>query len=217
MKNIRIQALHDMLKEGMIPADIGTDHAFLPLLALESGKAQKFYACDIAKGPLEGAAKNIREAGYTDQITCILCDGIAKVPEDTDAIIIAGMGWMTARHILEEGLDRLCHMKQILVEVNRDTVSLRRWISDHHFTIDDEKVVFDRGHSYEIVSFTTAVHDSYSEEEILMGPILLERRDEDFLLYAQQQCERIRKLLCYRKSEQERAVLEEQLERWSEV
>ena len=39
MKNTRIETIADMVKEGMVVADIGTDHALLPILLVQNNKS----------------------------------------------------------------------------------------------------------------------------------------------------------------------------------
>ena len=57
---------------GVIVADIGTDHAFLPVELVSSGQIPRAYACDIGVGPLEHARATIEEAGLQAQIALIL-------------------------------------------------------------------------------------------------------------------------------------------------
>ena len=66
--NQRVLQIAEMIRAGMVVADIGTDHAQLPLWLLEHGKAEKAYACDVARGPLDMARKNIAARGYSEQI-----------------------------------------------------------------------------------------------------------------------------------------------------
>ncbi len=183
MKNIRIETIADMVKESMVVADIGTDHAFLPVLLVKNHICKKCYACDIRKGPLESASANIQAAGLSDQIPVILSDGLEHVPSDVNAIVIAGMGFQTAVHILENDLKRLYQFKQIIVEVNRDTISMRKWINNHHFTIDDERYVREKNHDYICISFNPSYHKEYSEAEIVLGPVLLQKYDPEYMDY----------------------------------
>ena len=99
--NLRIQKIADMINKGVVLADIGTDHAFLPILAIKQKKVQKAYACDIAKGPLEIAKRNIQAENLDGQIETILSNGFEHVPQDVDVVVIAGMGYYTAKDILE--------------------------------------------------------------------------------------------------------------------
>ena len=85
--SLRIRAICGMLEDNIILADIGTDHALLPILAVESGKAIRAYACDVAAGPLLQAEANIREKGLTDQIKAIRSDGFDYVPQDADTAL----------------------------------------------------------------------------------------------------------------------------------
>ncbi len=191
----RIETIADMVKQGVIAADIGTDHAFLPVLLIRSGRCEKVYACDIAEGPLEAARKNIAKNGMQEQIIPVLSDGFDRVPADADAAVLAGMGYYTAADILTRAAERLDGMKQIIVEVNRNVREMRTWISDRNYTVIDERTVYERGFDYVIISFNTRRHDSYNEKELLCGPILMRRRDEEYLAFVQRKITSLQKRL----------------------
>lgn len=195
MRSIRIQKIADMVQKGMIVADIGTDHAFLPVYLVQNGIAPKAYACDISEGPLRSARMNIAEAGLSDQIPVIQSDGLDHVPADTQCIVIAGMGFETARGILERNRDRVRNFSRIIVEVNRDTVEMRQWISDHHGTIDNEVYIHEKKHDYTAISFRPVYHACYSEAEILFGPVLLQKEDPEYLDYLKRQKRKLELIL----------------------
>lgn len=195
MKSIRIEKIAGMVHKGMIVADIGTDHAFLPVELVQKGIIPKAYACDVAEGPLRTAHSNISMAGLSEKIPVILSDGLEKVPDDAQCIVIAGMGYETARKILEADLDRLKNFRQIIVEVNRDTVEMRQWISDHHGTIDNEIYISEKKHDYIAISFTTEYHASYNEAQILFGPVLMQNGDPAYLDYLKRQKEKMERVL----------------------
>lgn len=183
MLSVRLKAIADCVPEGTIVADIGTDHAFLPVELIASGKIKRAYACDIGTGPLEHARATVAEAGLQAQISLILTPGLEKVPQDAQVAVIAGMGWMTAKEILENDFERLGQFQRILVQVNREVASLRRWIMDHGFEIVTEKLVHDR-HYYQIVGFRKASQPVvYTEAQLQYGPFLLARREPVFIEY----------------------------------
>ena len=60
----RLQAVADMVTPGMRLADIGTDHAYIPIYLVEQNVIPEAIAMDIHKGPLERAEEHIREYGF---------------------------------------------------------------------------------------------------------------------------------------------------------
>ena len=86
------------------------------------------------------------------------------------------------KKILEDNLSRLSSFKQIIIQVNLDVDLLRRWISEKHFTILNEVMVYKK-HYYTIIEISTDYHERYSKEEILFGPILIKTKRDVFLNY----------------------------------
>jgi tRNA (adenine22-N1)-methyltransferase len=191
MKNIRLEKIADMVEKGVTAADIGTDHALLPIMLVNGHICKKVYACDVAEGPLQAAHANIHKAGLDDCIPTILSNGLQNVPLDADACVIAGMGCMTAVSILNDAGTRLNELKQIIVEVNRDTIKMREWISEHQYTITDEIYVNDRGHDYIAIAFRPEHHDVYDRKQIVLGPVLAEKREPEYLAYCARQIKKI--------------------------
>ena len=217
--NLRIQKIADMINKGVVLADIGTDHAFLPILAIKNKKVQKAYACDIAKGPLEIAKRNIQAENLDGQIETILSNGFDHVPQDVDVVVIAGMGYYTAKDILEAaGEKRLRTCKQLIVEVNRKPELLRKWISDHHYTIDQEELITERDFDYIAISFTTDYHESYRDDEILCGVYLQQKKGKEYLSYCDCQIAFINAVLAnYPHNDDYRKELLQQKKYWLEA
>ncbi|MBQ1467090.1 MAG: SAM-dependent methyltransferase [Solobacterium sp.] len=207
--NKRLKAIEQLVPKDRITADIGTDHAYLPIQLVKTGKCSKVYACDIRRGPLAIAEENIRNAGYTRHIPVILSDGFEYVPMDTDCVVIAGMGVYTGVGILEKALNRLSLLKEIIVQVNDDVPVLRKWISDHGYTILEEDIVTDKKHTYMIVVFSADDHSGYSEEEILFGPVLLQKKDPVFQQYWQARKQFLEQVLPMKKPAEKPAVVKE--------
>ena len=164
----RLSILASFVKENDIVADIGCDHAQLCCALVNSKKIDKAYACDIAQGPLMQAMKTIEYYNLQDKVITVLSDGLQKIHEDVTCIVIAGMGFETVAHILNQDIDKLDN-KRIIVQVNRDVEGLRKWISDHNYHILSEKCVLEDQHYYQIVVFDTTYDTSLSEDEILFG------------------------------------------------
>ena len=85
-------------------ADVGTDHGFVPIRLIESGKVKHVVAMDVRKGPLERACEHVGEYHMEDQIETRLSDGLKELkPGEADTVIIAGMGGELMLRILRDG------------------------------------------------------------------------------------------------------------------
>lgn len=178
----RLETVLGLIKPNKIVADIGTDHAYIPCALIEQGIAQKCYACDVIPGPLEAAKKNVQKGNFEQKIEVILSDGLMSVPQDTEVVVIAGMGFITAKEILENGLPLHPKVEQVVIQVNKDVEQLRAWISKNRYTIEKE-VVVEENHFYQVISFNFKTREPYSEKENFLGPMLMIERSDTFLKY----------------------------------
>ena len=103
VSNKRLLIAAELLGQTNSVADIGTDHAFLPIHLVKEGIAKKVIACDIAKGPLSVAKENITKYGLLDKIELRLANGLLGLkPNEVEAITILGMGGETIADILTD-------------------------------------------------------------------------------------------------------------------
>ena len=167
--SLRIRKLAELVRPGLIPADIGTDHGLLPILLLEQGKAEKAYACDVAEGPLSQARENIAKHHLEGKVIPIRSNGFDEVPPDADAAIIAGMGCHTAIMIMEKAEERISRLSQLILQVNDEVPLLRRWLADHSFVIARELTIEDRGHFYTVLDTCYGETGHVTERDLLFG------------------------------------------------
>ena len=64
----RLAAIAALVPDGARLADVGTDHALLPIRLLLDGKIQSAVATDIRPGPLSRAKENACAAGVSGRI-----------------------------------------------------------------------------------------------------------------------------------------------------
>lgn len=188
----RLLALFRMVEQGSIAADIGCDHGQLAIALVQHGICEHVYACDLRKGPLSRAEEAVAQAQLTKQITCLLKNGIDDLPADCNTVMIAGMGFDTIKGILEAHEQELPQYHTFIIQSNKYVSELRRWISDHHFTIVEEDLI-EEDHYYEIIKFCCDVHAPYSEEEILFGVFLTDH--PLFVTYWKQRLQKLEMVL----------------------
>lgn len=177
----RLRCIAELVPAGCRLADVGTDHAFLPLALLARDRIVSAVATDIRPGPLSRAEKHRREAG-ADELRCVLCDGLQGVDSsEADAVVIAGMGGENAASILAASpwsLEKLL----ILQPMSRPEV-LRRFLAENGLAVTAERIVRDNGKLYSVFTAERGVPGDYSEAEWLTGKFELISRETLFLPY----------------------------------
>ena len=94
----RLQSVADQVPQGAAFADIGTDHAYLPVWLLLNGRIRHAIAADLREGPLNSARETAEQYGVSHQVSFRLCNGLADISADeVDTIAIAGMKWIFIR------------------------------------------------------------------------------------------------------------------------
>ena len=196
----RLQAVLDFcqtLHKPCILADIGTDHAQLPIVATQQGICDGAIACDLHPGPLAIATDNIKSSGMERQIETRLGDGLLPlVPGEADCIVIAGMGGMRIWGILLEGMAQAQAARLLILQPQHDTVLLRKNLHEAGFEILDEQlvreVVSGKEHFYVILSARYMSEVSvWTEREYFLGKFLLAKAGNDFLAYLSREKEKI--------------------------
>ena len=71
----------DLVRPGSRVADIGTDHAYLPIELVKQGISPVAIAADVREGPLRMAQRNIERAGLGARIETVLSDGLTEIAE----------------------------------------------------------------------------------------------------------------------------------------
>lgn len=149
----RLLCMADMVPKGSLTADIGTDHALLPIYLVKKGIANRCIAADIVDGPLESARKNIKNAELEKQITTIKSNGLEKVYAFTpETVIIAGMGGETIRNIMSECEYSRSGAPLFLLQPMTHLEILREYLYNNGFSIICERVVQEQNRFYVIIS-----------------------------------------------------------------
>ncbi len=131
-------------------ADIGTDHAFLPIALRQSGTARRVFACDISEGPLRNAEVNVNKSGV-DGIELRLSNGLDALREDeVDVVVIAGMGGDVIAEILSRA-PWIKNDKKLILQPMSSADAVHRYLYENGFAITSEKGVFDSGRCYAVI------------------------------------------------------------------
>lgn len=131
----RIQTMVDLYPVVDSIADIGCDHGYTAIALFEAGKAEKLFACDIGKEPLEMAKKNVRFRGLEDKISCRLGNGLEALEKgECKHLLLSGMGGMLMIQILEK---RIEEFETILLSPQSDYEKVRRFLYPYMELMED--------------------------------------------------------------------------------
>ncbi len=145
----RLKLIVDSIPQCGILADIGTDHAYIPIHAIKQGKCERAIAADLRCGPIRMARANISRYGLQDVIETRLGDGLEPIRiEECDTIVIAGMGGPLIRRILSDSIQKAQKARKLLLQANNAVDALRGWLYQNGFEIAAEKLAEDAGKLY---------------------------------------------------------------------
>ena len=135
----RLRSVAELVPRGARFADVGTDHAYLPVWLLQRGVISRAVVSDLRQGPLDRARSTAEKYGLTGRMDFRLCDGLSAIrPDEADTIAIAGMGGETVAAILAAApwiWERDCLL--LLQPMSAQPV-LRQWLQAHGYAIRRE-------------------------------------------------------------------------------
>lgn len=151
-----------LVSEGMILADVGTDHGYVPIYLIEQKKIPSAIAMDINEGPLERAREHITLYGLNAYIQTRLSDGVAALkPGEADAVLIAGMGGGLVMHILKDGEEVCRAAKELILQPQSELERVRAFLREEGYEILAEDMVLEDDKFYPMmkVHYVGKKHD----------------------------------------------------------
>ncbi len=167
-------------------ADIGTDHALLPIVCVKNGYVAKAQAIDNKRGPFVIAFSNVKRYNQQDKIKVKLSDGISEIDEDTDVVVIAGMGGDLISQILLK--DDLKQVKRFILQPNNNPEAIRSILQRINYRIFDELVFEDQKKIYDLIVIEKG-ESNLTNMEITFGPINLKSKPHYFTKRLQKEYE----------------------------
>lgn len=177
-RSMRLCAVAALVPEGARLADIGTDHAYIPVDLVKEGVCPSAIAMDINAGPLQIAASHITDAGLDTKIQTRLSDGMEKLsPGEADCAVIAGMGGALTIHILEGNRETAQALSRLVLQPQSELLKVREYLAAEGYEILTEDMVLEDGKYYPmmLVHYTGKAY-SLTEEEKTFGPLLMRQK-----------------------------------------
>lgn len=192
----RLAAIARRVPAGSTVADIGTDHAYLPVHLVGEGIARRAIAGEVGRGPYGTALDAVRTFGLDERIEVRLGDGLQVLsPGEADVVVMAGMGARTICGILAAGRPVLERLERLILQPMRDVPLVRRWLLENGWRLADEEMILEDGHYYVIIDSRPGREVIEDEVILELGPRLLEKRGVVFRGYLQKRLDEIKAVL----------------------
>jgi len=194
-------------------ADVGTDHGFLPILAVKTGRAQRAIACDVKPGPLARAAVHIREHGLEGRVETRLGSGLSVLsPGEADCAVFSGLGGRLMMELLAASPDALEGLEQLILQPQRDLPAVRRYVTENTpFAIRAERFVLEDGQGYFVLDCRKAGRSekvAYTGRDCYLGKFLAQAGGVEYRKYIGLLVDKMKRILARQRGADSAAVSE---------
>jgi len=155
-------------------ADIGTDHAYLPVYLVSEGIVPSAIAGEVNEGPFRAAGEALARVGLVGKVDLRFGDGLAVLaPGEADTAVIAGMGGQTIVEILAARPEVTASLSCLVLQPMSAAGLVRRWLADNGWRLVAETLVAEDGQMYEIIAAAPgAAAEQYEPILYEIGPLL---------------------------------------------
>ncbi len=191
----RLQLIYNIIPKCNTVADIGTDHAYIPICCALNSVCKKALAMDVNEGPLKAAQKNIIKYNVAHIVSTRLSNGLENLHSDeADVIVIAGMGGPLIADILKNGKNVITDNTTLILQPMIAQSELREYLYGAGFIITDEYVCREENKFYNIFKVKKGNYTP-SKMDLLIGKNLKQNSPEAFDEYIEYKIRVIQKIL----------------------
>lgn len=179
----RLSAAMALAENCLVFADIGADHGRLSAVMLIRDENRRALVADISAQALQKSRDLIGRLDLNSRVTFAVANGLdaldAMKDQHPDTVFILGMGGDTVSGIIRRGANRL-HGAALILGAQTDLPMVRRTLCEIGCCIRREVVASEAGRDYVLIRAEAGQAD-YTEEELLLGPVLLRELPQNWL------------------------------------
>ena len=180
----RLAAVAELVPAGSVVADIGTDHALLPLALLESGRAVRCIASEPSAARLARASARVAASRWASRLDLRSGDGLAVLSrrDTVTVVVLAGLGGHTIRRILDGPRRKTLAPARLVLQPQTAPAVVRRWLAGAGYRLVAERLVREARRFYVVLAAEPGAedlcHPSLSPGDLFeAGPLLVRSGD----------------------------------------
>lgn len=194
--SLRLETIASFVDKGAVVADIGSDHATIPIYLLDNGVINRAEAVENKIGPFNRMRKAIVEAGYASNVYTSLSDGIEDLKDYVTTLVIAGMGAKLIISILEAHKEKLEGISAIIIDAHNERELLFEPLRAMGFDLVRNSFIEEEGIFYDVMRWEKSPKDApYSDIEKEFGPLNIKNRPEKWVKYWNKEIERLTRVI----------------------
>lgn len=192
----RLKIIADSIQGYETVADIGSDHAYLPIYLVKSNQVKSAIATDVNKGPVEISKERLKSNKADERVEVRHGDGLRVLkPGEAEVIVIAGMGGILIRDILDRDVKVAESARLLILQPMRDSDKVRKWLNNNRFDIIDEELVKEQDRIYEVLWARPCSKMKEAKGLMLLGEKIIEKKHPLAVEYINKKTEELEKVL----------------------
>lgn len=188
----RLQCVAEMVSPCEIVADIGTDHAYIPMYLVQNGVVKKAVASDVVDGPVAIARANVSDYCLDGYVKVTKAYGL-KSAKGADVAVIAGMGGKLICDILAEDIDIARSIGTLVLQPMTCQYELRKFLHQNGFAIMRECLAKEEDKIYNVMTVSVGEQSFDDDFYYHIGKYLFESGDPLLAEYIHKKYEVLKK------------------------
>ncbi|MDP4160253.1 MAG: class I SAM-dependent methyltransferase [Bacillota bacterium] len=162
----RLQTVAAFVPEGSKLGDIGTDHAYLPIVLYETQRITRAVAIDVHEGPYQSALLAVKGRRLEDIIDVRLGDGLMPLTSgEVNVLTLAGMGGRTMLDILAGRPEVMNSITDLIVQPQGAEGAVRLTLLKDGWRLKAECLVQEEDRLYVVMAYSREM--GWDEAELL--------------------------------------------------
>ncbi|MDD3365011.1 MAG: class I SAM-dependent methyltransferase [Syntrophomonas sp.] len=176
----RLAMIADMVIKGEKAADIGADHALLPIYLIENHMVPHVIIGELGDGPYRRACKAVQASSVNNSIDLRQGNGLQVLDYgEVKSVILAGMGGDTMVDILAYDWDKAASFRRFVFQPMTKVQTLRRRLASQGWVIEEERLGLENGRFFQVIASRPAnCPYTLTDLEMEIGAAILRADDE---------------------------------------